>query len=145
MCFFSDDYLADNLEFCTAAISKVHVFEQWLTETVVEQGASHLLRLEKVLLDLAATTGVSAGVYYHLAFEKGTEKIARYFESGLYDGAMEKVFWVELPDHHPYCINTKSDIECREHDLQSKTRSISEKRKKQGEYIFRLYNFCTKS
>ena len=115
---------------CSEAIGKVHTFESWLVENVVTKEANFLPRLEKCLLDLAASPGVAAGVHYHLAFEKGGEKVVRYFESGQYDGAMENLFMSDLGDQNIYRIFSKEDVEKRSQDITKRTENISKSRKK---------------
>ena len=108
-------------------------FEKWLSETVVQTDSSFLLRLEKVILNLAATSGITAGVYYHLALEQNGQNIVRYFESGLYDGAMENVFQAQLEGHYGYRIYTAGDVESQSSNLAAKSTSIGDKRRKDPE------------
>ena len=103
--------------------------DEWLAESVFEKKANYLPRLEKVLLDLAATSDVTSGVYFHLSLE---QQVCRYFESGLYKGVMSSIFESEL-GQYPYCLYTEDDIENRSGILSDRRKSISEKRTVSGE------------
>ena len=138
--FGAKDYLADNLELCTGAIKKVYDFEKWLSETVVETNSSFLPQLEKVILNFAATSGVTAGVYYHIALEQDGQNIVRYFESGSYDGAMQNVFQAQLEGHYAYRIYTAGDVESHSADLQAKSKNIAEMRSKGAEVKGKVRN-----
>ena len=108
------DSLLDNLKKCGHAISDVHNFEEWLSQKLVfkEKECSHLIEMEKLLLELAATHGVTKGVYYHVTFEKDGSNLTRYFESGSYDGLMDNVILndPQLQGSNPYSIYTKTDV-----------------------------------
>ena len=103
--------------------------DKWLAESVFEKQAYYLPRLEKVLLDLASTSELTSGVYFHLGLE---QQVCRYFESGVYKGAMSNIFELEL-GQYPYCVYTEDDIEKRSAKLNDRHESISEKRKPSGE------------
>jgi hypothetical protein len=84
LCPYADT--CDRIEDAMHAISDSE--HELLTHGLVAPECTALLRLERVLLDLAAYTLMSKGVLYAFALKNKAESVVRFFEAGCFRGFM---------------------------------------------------------
>ncbi|XP_046342137.2 uncharacterized protein LOC124122964 isoform X2 [Haliotis rufescens] len=117
-----------------------------------------LPEMDRRVLTLAATTDVVEGVFFSIAFMKGSTMYVRYFESGCLSGAMSSMTEVlqksesTVTQLFRYRIFTQEDLDMKiqhlKHAATNRSRSHTEdgdtglKRQRYSQYFRTKYNGC---
>ena len=146
------EVMTQNILACSRAMAAISMSEEELLSTgIVSSCCTAMLYLERILLDLAATPGVTSGIYYHFCLRSKWPSITRVYESGLFCGVMEQAVSSRLGyryddttvQPHPYYIFTDGDILKRTSMVETRAQSIrfhKKKRTSSNEGIIKFSN-----
>ena len=131
LCF--SEKVKANLLKCWSAICMINESE---TKIIELELVKDLMKLERLMLDMASTERVTAGIHFHISFSE--HNIVRFFESGCLAGYMTNSMLCHLKTTAlPYKLFTCDDVKKRAAMLRQRSLNISLKRRKdQSEYVF---------
>jgi hypothetical protein len=108
------------------AVNVVHKTEtSFVRRGLVSKGSTALIEVEKLLLELAAYEDLTQGVFYKLRTSADGCSCVRFFESGSFLGAMQKM---PASADVAYRVYSEDDVAVEARSLHERRMAISRKR-----------------